>query len=245
MSEKIQIYQNPEFGNIRTMKDEKGEPLFCLKDVCEVLDLRTQKVVQRLEDDVLSKYPIVDSLGRTQQATFVNEDGLYDTILESRKPGAKAFRKWVTSEVLPAIRRDGGYMVARADESDEVILARALQIMHTALERREKEIALLKPKAEYADKVLDAVSCFTTTQLAKGMGMTAIELNRILCRRGIQYGQSGQYMLYADYARMGLAQNRITAYPDMFGTLHTSSRLVWTERGREFIYQLLNHKNIA
>lgn len=108
MSEKIQIYQNPEFGNIRTMRDEKGEPLFCLKDVCEVLDLRTQKVVQRLEDDVLSKYPIVDSLGRTQQATFVNEDGLYDTILESRKPGAKAFRKWVTSEVLPAIRKQGG-----------------------------------------------------------------------------------------------------------------------------------------
>ena len=65
-NENIQIFPNPEFGNIRTMRDEKGEPLFCLKDVCEVLDLRTQKVVQRLEDDVLSKYPIVDSLGRTQ-----------------------------------------------------------------------------------------------------------------------------------------------------------------------------------
>ncbi len=103
--------------------------------------LRTQKVVQRLEDDVLSKYPIVDSLGRTQQATFVNEDGLYDTILESRKPGAKVFRKWVTSEVLPSIRKQGGYMVLGADEPDEVILARALQIMHTALEaeRTNKE----------------------------------------------------------------------------------------------------------
>ena len=245
MSENITIFQNPEFGNIRTIRDEKGEPLFCLKDVCEVLDLRTQKVVQRLEDDVLSKYPIVDNLGRSQQATFVNEDGLYDTILESRKPGAKAFRKWVTAEVLPSIRKQGGYMVARVDEPDEVILARALQIMHTALERREKEIALLKPKADYADKVLDAVSCFTTTQLAKGIGMTAIELNRILCQRGIQYGQSGQYMLYADYARMGLAQNRITAYPDMFGTLHTSSRLVWTEKGREFVYRLFKQLKTA
>ena len=176
---------------------------------------------------------------------YINESGLYSLILSSKLEAARRFKHWVTSEVLPSIRKQGGYMVARADEPDEVILARALQIMHTALERREKEIALLKPKAEYADKVLDAVSCFTTTQLAKGMGMTAVELNRILCRRGIQYGQSGQYMLYADYARMGLAQNRITAYPDMFGTLHTSSRLVWTERGREFIYQLLNHKNIA
>ena len=76
MNKNIQIFQNKEFGAIRTMKDERGEPLFCLRDVCEVLELRTQKVVQRLEDDVLSKYPIVDSLGRTQQATFVNEDGL-------------------------------------------------------------------------------------------------------------------------------------------------------------------------
>ena len=99
----IQIFQNQEFGAIRTMSNEQGEPMFCLKDVCDVLELRTQKVVQRLEDDVLSKYPIVDTLGRTQQATFVNEDGLYDTILESRKPQAKLFRKWVTSEVLPSI----------------------------------------------------------------------------------------------------------------------------------------------
>ena len=72
--------------------------------------------------------------------------------------------------------------------------------------------------------------------------MTAIELNRILCQRGIQYGQSGQYMLYAPYARMGLAQNRITAYPDIFGTLHTTSRLVWTERGRKFVHELINGK---
>ena len=112
---------------------------FCLRDVCEVLELRTQKVVQRLEDDVLSKYPIVDSLGRTQQATFVNEDGLYDTILESRKPHAKKFRKWVTSEVLPSIRKYGGYMVAKADESDEEIMARALQIAHATLQRRGLE----------------------------------------------------------------------------------------------------------
>ena len=112
---------------------------FCLRDVCEVLELRTQKVVQRLEDDVLSKYPIVDSLGRTQQATFVNEDGLYDTILESRKPLAKKFRKWVTSEVLPSIRKHGGYMVAKADESDEEIMARALQIAHATLQRRGLE----------------------------------------------------------------------------------------------------------
>ena len=235
----IRIFKNKEFGAIRTMKDERGEPLFCLRDVCEVLELRTQKVVQRLEDDVLSKYPIVDSLGRTQQATFVNEDGLYDTILESRKPHAKKFRKWVTSEVLPSIRKQGGYMVVRPDESDEAIMTRALQIAHATLMRRDEEIARLKPKADYADQVLDSVSCLTTTQVAKGMGMTAMELNRILCEKGIQYGQSGQYLLYASYARQGLAQNRTRTFLDLFGTVHTTSQLVWTEKGKEFIHKLL------
>ena len=235
----IRIFKNKEFGAIRTMKDERGEPLFCLRDVCEVLELRTQKVVQRLEDDVLSKYPIVDSLGRTQQATFVNEDGLYDTILESRKPHAKKFRKWVTSEVLPSIRKQGGYMVVRPDESDEAIMTRALQIAHATLQRRDEEIARLKPKADYTDQVLDSVSCLTTTQVAKGMGMTAMELNRILCQKGIQYGQSGQYLLYASYARQGLAQNRTRTFLDLFGTVHTTSQLVWTEKGKEFIHKLL------
>ena len=239
MDSNIRIFKNKEFGAIRTMKDERGEPLFCLRDVCEVLELRTQKVVQRLEDDVLSKYPIVDSLGRTQQATFVNEDGLYDTILESRKPHAKKFRKWVTSEVLPSIRKQGGYMVVRPDESDEAIMTRALQIAHATLQRRDEEIARLKPKADYTDQVLDSVSCLTTTQVAKGMGMTAMELNRILCQKGIQYGQSGQYLLYASYARQGLAQNRTRTFLDLFGTVHTTSQLVWTEKGKEFIHKLL------
>ena len=238
----IQIFQNQEFGAIRTMSNEQGEPMFCLKDVCDVLELRTQKVVQRLEDDVLSKYPIVDTLGRTQQATFVNEDGLYDTILESRKPQAKLFRKWVTSEVLPSIRKQGGYMVALPDETDEEILARALQIMKAAIESRYEVIAELLPRADYADEVLDSVSCITTTQLAKELGMTAQELNRRLCEMRIQYWQSGQYMLYADYARMGLAKSRTHKRVLKHGMVLTEMYLVWTERGCEFIHSLLNPK---
>jgi prophage antirepressor-like protein len=238
----IQIFKNQEFGTIRTITDAQGEPMFCLKDVCEVLELRTQKVVQRLEDDVLSKYPIVDSLGRTQQATFVNEDGLYDTILESRKPQAKRFRKWVTSEVLPSIRKNGGYMVARPDENDEVILARALQIMQATLQRRDEQIARLKPRADYADQVLDSVSCFTVTQIGKELNMTGHDLNVLLCQMGIQYSQSGQYLLYADYARQGLAKNRTFSREASDGTIRTRTYLVWTERGREFIHQLLNPK---
>ena len=244
MTNTIQIFENEEFGAIRTMSDEQGNPLFCGKDVAEALGYKKpqEAINQHVDGDDSVKRGLIDALGRMQKAIFINESGLYALILSSKLDSARRFKHWVTSEVLPSIRKQGGYMVARADESDEVIMARALQIMQLALQRRDEQIAELQPKADYADHVLDAVSCFTTTQLAKGMGMTAIELNRILCQRGIQYGQSGQYMLYAPYARMGLAQNRITAYPDMFGTLHTTSRLVWTERGRKFVHELINGK---
>ena len=224
------------------MQDEKGEPLFCAKDVAEALGykLARKAVYDHVEKEDVLKRNTPTSSGE-QVMLFVNESGLYALILSSKLPTAREFKHWVTSEVLPAIRRQGGYMVARAEESDEVIMARAMLIMQATLERRDKEIARLQPRAEYADRVLDSVSCFTTTQLAKGMGMTAQELNRLLCLHGIQYGQSGQYMLYAPYARQGLATNRVHAYHDMFGAVHTTSSLVWTERGREFIYQLLNN----
>lgn len=106
----IQIFQNEQFGKVRIAMNESNEPLFCLADVCNVLGLRQGDVRQRLSDGVVSTQPIIDSLGREQQANFVNEDGLYDAILDSRKPEAKQFRKWVTSEVLPSIRKHGAYM---------------------------------------------------------------------------------------------------------------------------------------
>ena len=233
------IFKSKEFGEIRTVTDEKGEPWFCLMDVCKALELQTKFVKMRLRDEVVSNNLISDTIGRKQKALFVNEDGLYDVILESRKPEARAFRRWVTGEVLPAIRKHGGYMAVRADEPDEVILSRALLIMQKALERRDKRIAELEPRAAYADEVIDSVSCLTTTQVAKGLGMTAIELNRRLCRLGIQYCQSGQYLLYAGYARQGYAQNRTYIYRDAEGETHTRAYLVWTERGREFIHQLI------
>lgn len=236
----IQIFKNKEFGAIRTMKDERGEPWFCAKDVCDALGYdQTHKAVKRhVEEGDGTKRPTPTTSG-IQQMLFINESGLYSLILSSKLESARRFKHWVTSEVLPSIRKQGGYMVARPDESDEVIVARALQIMQATLQRRDEEIARLKPKADYADQVLDSVSCLTTTQVAKGMGMTAMELNRILCQKGIQYGQSGQYLLYASYARQGLAQNRTRTFLDLFGTVHTNSQLVWTEKGKEFIHKLL------
>ena len=240
MNNTIQIFENKEFGNIRTMRDEKGEPLFCAKDVCDALGYdQTHKAVKRhVEEGDGTKRPTPTTSG-IQQMLFINESGVYSLILGSKLESARRFKHWVTSEVLPSIRKQGGYMVVRPDESDEAIMARALEIAHATLMRRDEEIARLKPKADYADQVLDSVSCLTTTQVAKGMGMTAMELNRILCEKGIQYGQSGQYLLYASYARQGLAQNRTRTFLDLFGTVHTTSQLVWTEKGKEFIHKLL------
>ena len=223
------------------MQDEKGEPWFVGADIANMLGYTNPRKAIRDHVEEEDKTRNDSFLVNGTSPILINESGLYALILSSKLPKAREFKHWVTSEVLPAIRRQGGYMVARADESDEEILARALQIMHATLQRKEEQIARLQPRAEYADHVLDSVSCFTTTQVAKGMGMTAQELNRLLCLHGIQYGQSGQYMLYAPYARQGLATNRVHAYHDMFGAVHTTSSLVWTERGREFIYHLFNN----
>lgn len=110
-SSSVKIFENSEFGNIRVFIDEINEPWFCLSDICKSLDLTPKGVNQRLSDEVISNYPIIDRLGRTQNALFVNEDGLYDVIFESRKPEARSFRKWVTSKVLPSIRKTGKYSI--------------------------------------------------------------------------------------------------------------------------------------
>ena len=107
--QEIKIFNNPSFGNVRVAGSEDN-PLFCLADVCKALDLQPSAVMRRLDDGVISNNPITDNLGRQQVANFVNEDGLYDVILDSRKPEAKQFRKWITSEVLPTIRKHGAYM---------------------------------------------------------------------------------------------------------------------------------------
>ena len=240
----IKIFENQEFGAIRTMSDEKGNPLFCGKDVARALGYKNPE--RALRDHVSLEDKGVNEMvtpGGPQQATFINESGLYSLILSSKLESAKRFKHWVTSEVLPSIRKQGGYMVALENESNEVILSRALQIMQATIQRRDEQIAQLKPKADYAELVLDSVSCLTTTQIAKGMGMTANELNRILCQKRIQYGQSGQYLLYAPFARQGLAQNRTRTFRDLFGTVHTTCQLVWTEKGKEFIYKTLTKTN--
>ena len=237
---KIKIFQNPEFGAIRTISNEQGDVMFCAKDVCDALGYRRSNDAVRVhvepEDAVKRSTPTNSG---NQMMIFINESGLYALILSSKLPSARRFKHWVTSEVLPSIRREGGYLVARPEETDEEVLARGILVMQTTLQRRADEIARLQPKADYADEVLDSVSCLTTTQIAKELNMTGCELNNLLRTLRVQYRQSGQYLLYADYARLGYAQSRTLRIRFSNGRVKTHHYLVWTERGRYFIHRLV------
>lgn len=187
----VQIFSSPEFGEIRTTGD-RNNPLFCLADVCKAVGLTPKGVNQRLSDEVISNYPIIDSLGRTQMALFVSEDGLYDVILDSRKPEAKAFRKWITSEVLPAIRKHGAYMTPETIEevllSPDTIIKLATNLKAEQQRRviAECKVAFLEEVTiENAPKVL-----FATAVEGSNHSCLVGELAKILYQNGVEIGQN-------------------------------------------------------
>lgn len=239
--------------------------MFCLSDVCKACGLSTNGISRRLQDEVISNHPIVDSLGRTQQALFVNEDGLYDVILDSRKPEARQFRKWVTSEVLPAIRKTGGYMVAQQNETPEQLMARALRVAEETLarqkakmeqvqrenkrlnadnEQKEGKINILRPDAEYTRKTLTSVSTWNTNIIAKEMGMSAVTLNKKLQKLGVQYKQHDVWVISAKYDGKGYVKTQTYTYMKSGGETGTRLQMEWTERGRRFLHELHDNGRI-
>ena len=298
----VAVFENPEFGMVRTATDEKGDPWFCAKDLCDVLgykraDLAVKQHVRSSDAAKrcvarIAKNRYGECNGKMQVVLmiFVNESGFYALVLGSKLATAVKFKDWVTSVVLPQIRKTGGYIPVKEGESEEETIRNAEEILRATLKEKEmlleqqkkligeqdeeirrlngvldeqtrwasiqgenvinleKQVDGLLPKAIYSDNVLDSVSCFTTTQVAKELGITAQELNRSLCALHIQYYQSGQYMLYAEYAHMGLAKSR-TRYnafldtkcdgrKEKMGKAVTHTYLVWTEKGRKFIHDL-------
>ena len=248
----ITLFQSPQFGEVR-VSELNTEPIFCLSDVCKILDLQGSAVLRRLSDDVISNHPIIDNLGRTQTANFVNEDGLYDVILDSRKPEAKAFRKWITGEVLPAIRKTGGYMISKEEDTEADIMARALLIAQSTMERQKQRLELLQNenelqkkelkasshKVEYFDNVLQSTSVYIADQIAKELGITAITLNRKLVKMGILIRRNGQLLPTADYCNKGYTKTRTFYYERTDGTKGSNCITVWTEKGRDFLLTIL------
>ena len=251
MENKLQIFKHSKFGEIRTMLNEKGEVFFVGKDVAKALGYRnpSNALLVHVDTDDKTTYPIqVSGSNYKTNTMFINESGLYSLILSSKLPSAKAFKRWVTAEVLPQINHTGGYIPTRDDEgrqlSDMEILALAIKIQQKTIENQKDAIAKMAPKAEYCDEVLESVDCKTTTQVAKELNMTVYDLTRLLADRHVIYKQSGQYMLYADYARKGYARSRTHSYYDNEGDMHTRTYLVWTERGRNFIHRLCKTEEV-
>ena len=245
----MMIFKNPAFGEVRTIKGENNMPWFIGKDVAVVLGYKSPSVAICEKVDPEDKTTFVNSepgSNYKSKTTLINESGLYALILGSKLPQAKAFKRWVTSEVLPAIRKEGGYIATKPDDTPEVVMARAILIAKSTIERLEHENKVLtgqnkvlSAKAEHLDNVMLCSQCYTMTQVAKELDMSVHDLTSKLLEMRIIFRQSGQYMLYADYSRLGLARNR-TSDKDINGTVKVfPPYLVWTEKGRIFLHNLM------
>lgn len=223
--QEIQIFNHEAFGDIRTLTNENGETFFVGKDVALALGYSNYRDALNKHVDAEDKdgVAIRDSIGRTQKAIFINESGLYALILSSKLAQAKAFKRWVTGEVLPQIRRTGGYIptkdVQGRELSAEEIVMKAHEIVGQTL------------------RLLNApnVNCLTATEVAKTWGMGVNDFNRHLCEMGIVYRRGGRLHLTKSYEGRGLAEDRVFFSYSLSGKPKSKTYLTWTPKGVEFL----------
>lgn len=267
----VEIFNSPMFGELRTSRNEKDEPLFCLKDVCDSLGLQVGAVVNRLQSCHISSIKVATEVishgaatGKMQEQEmfFVTEPDLYRVIFQSRKPSARKFQDWVFEEVLPTLRKEGSYSMTQSKQSlasyqieDPIERAKRWieEQQHTrALEAQteqqaqtigiqQKELTIAAPKVKYYDDTLASTDCLTTTQVADDLGISARALNQQLSNAGIQYFQSGSWHLKGKYREWQLASTRTYNYIKGDGSTGTKVNLVWNQRGKRFILALYNN----
>ena len=240
----VKIFNSPMFGELRVTRNEKGELLFCLKDVCDSLGLQVGATAKRLETCSLSSikvsneiisHGIATGVSRDIDMLFVTEPDLYRCIFQSRKPTARKFQDWVFNEVLPSLRTTGAYVVTKEEDSEEDIIARGLIAAKAALARREERIKELEcensqskqvievqseriakdaPKVEYYDQTLAAENMLTTRQVANELGITPNELHNKLQQLKIIFRQSNQWLMNKPYSTWKLHGTRTYTYYD-------------------------------
>ena len=249
----LQIFNSEEFGSVRTITKD-NEPMFCLSDVCKALDItHVTDVKNRLKQDGVGTSEVIDSLGRKQTATFINESNLYKVIFQSRKPSAERFTDWVTDEVIPSIRKNGGYIANQEQMTPEQIVANALIVAQNIISQKDRQIEELEtsvqqmdsvisemtPKVDYADRILSSKDCMTVSQIAQDYGVSAKRFNKILHTAGIQRKVGDQWILYAEYQGKGYVRNKTCEYAKGNGETGTKLLTVWTQKGRMLIYEKL------
>ena len=243
----IQTFTNEQFGQIRTVLID-GEPWFVGKDVATSLGYSNPAKAIRDhvdEEDKLGERIVLS--GQTREAILVNESGLYSLILSSKLPTAKVFKRWVTSEVLPSIRKTGGYATPEAiyktltEPKNLIIVLETLAEEQAKNKRLTAENAVLSVKAKYYDAILASPESLPITQIAKDYGMSAVTLNKLLCDMDIQFKRCGTWILYQDYADKGYTQTKTF----IINENQTKSYTTWTQKGRLFLYNLLKAHGIV
>ena len=250
----LKIFENPDFGKVRTM-EINGEPYFVGKDVAEILGYSNpQKAIREHVDDDDKGVNEMVTPGGAQQLVCINESGLYSLILSSKLPKAKEFKRWVTSEVLPSIRKHGLYATEELISNPDIAIA-AFQALKEERERNRKltdtvavqnqQIAELQPKASYYDVVLNCKDLLSITEIAKDYGKSAKWLNNYLHENKVQYKQGNIWLLYQNHAEKGYTNTKTQTFNGNDGNVHTKVHTYWTQKGRLFIYDLLKSKGIV
>lgn len=255
----LQIFKNNEFGEIRSL-EINNEPYFVGKDIAEILIYKEphKAIVSHVEDDDRIKYPIIDELGRNQETWIINESGLYSLIMSSKLPSAKKFKKWVTSEVLPTIRKTGGYIAGEENMTEDELVLKAMNVLNAKVENLKQKNALLeadnnqkdqligelKPKADYTDKILQSKGTVKVNVIANDYGLTAIAMNKKLHELKIQYKQGADWLLYGEHRGKGYTHSKTIHFFHKDGRPDTKMNMEWTQKGRLFLYELLKKNGI-
>ena len=254
----IKIFQNEQFGQIRLVVNENNEPLFCLLDLCNSLGLsNNRKVKSQLDDDVTLSYPILDNLGREQEATFVTEAGMYTVILRSDSPKAKPMQKWVTNEVLPSIRKHGAYMtnetLEKALTSPDFLIQLATNLKEEKQKRIEAESKIQQdaPKVLFADAVSTSQRSCLIAELAKILQQNGVNIgqnrlfswmrdNGYLCQKGDYYNQPTQKSM-----KLGLFELKKTSITKPDGSVLVTTTTKVTGKGQIYFVNKFLGKDAA
>ena len=263
---KMQVFNNDEFGSVRTVIKD-GEPWFVAVDVCRALDIDAT-ATRRLDEDEKSALRLTQtSSNGTEQGRdviVISESGLYSLVLGSRKPEAKAFKRWITHEVIPTIRKTGGYVAnddlfvetyfGDADESMKSAFRATLERVRRLNEEKKalnetvavqsQQIAEMRPKVTYYDVILNSPDAITMSVIAKDYGKSAKWLNKKLNELGVQFKQGDIWLLYAEHADKGYTKTETYTYVDSSDIKHSRVHTKWTQKGRFFLYDLLKSNGV-
>lgn len=241
---------NFEQNEVRTVL-VNDEPYFVGKDVAEILGYSKPRnaISTHVDEEDKQDAPIQGGLGGKQKMTIINESGLYSLILKSKLPSAKKFKRWVTSEVLPAIRKHGGYLTPEKVEEallnpDTIIqLATQLKEERTGRLIAEQKIAEYEPKISYLDSILSSTDSVTISQIAADYGMSPQQMNKLLHKLGVQKKVGNQWLLCKKHMNQGYTKSHTTEIPKADGGTKIVMNTKWTQKGRLFIYELLKKES--